>query len=168
MTTPGYLLSCEEFHPRKPTQAGFKVCHSRATDDCVRVAHTLRRTEELPGQLNQTLPAPAHFEQASSLVPASMVEQSVPCGPDAKPYIDRIRQFADAGFDEVYVQQIGSEQDGFFDFWESEIDAVQPGNVPPEWCPGEVRAQPINQRRWLGPVRLNTARQSGRGWAYLD
>jgi hypothetical protein len=23
-------------------------------------------------------------------------------------------------------------------------------------------------RRWLGPVRLNTARQIGRGWAYLD
>jgi hypothetical protein len=26
-----------------------------------------------------------------------------------------------AGFDEVYIQQIGSEQDRYFDFWESEI-----------------------------------------------
>jgi hypothetical protein len=121
MTTPGYLLSCEELHPRKPTQAGFKACHSRTTGDGVRVAHELWRSEELPGQLNQTLPTPAHFEQASSLVSASMVKQSVPCGPDAKPCIDRIRQCADARFDEVYVQQIGSEQDGFFDFRESEI-----------------------------------------------
>jgi hypothetical protein len=67
----------------------------------VRTAHRLWLTEELPGQLNQTLPTPSHFEQASSLVTESMVEQTVPCGPDIKPYIDRIREFADAGYDEV-------------------------------------------------------------------
>ncbi|MBO0865840.1 MAG: TIGR03557 family F420-dependent LLM class oxidoreductase [Mycobacterium sp.] len=105
----------------KPTQAGFKVCHSPTKEEGVRIAHRLWRTEELPGQLNQTLPTPAHFEQASSLVTESMVEQSVPCGPDAKPVVDRIREFADAGFDEVYIQQIGADQDRFFDFWESEI-----------------------------------------------
>ncbi len=64
---------------------------------------------------------PAHFEQAASLVPPSAIEEAVPCGPDPKPYVDRIRAFTDAGFDEVYIQQIGSEQDRFFDFWESGI-----------------------------------------------
>jgi hypothetical protein len=64
---------------------------------------------------------PAHFEQASSLVTQSMVEQAVPCGPEAKPIIDRIKQFTDVGHDEVYIQQIGPDQDKFFDFWESEI-----------------------------------------------
>jgi hypothetical protein len=49
------------------------------------------------------------------------VERSVSRGPDAKPYIDRIGEFTDAGFNEVYVQQIGPRQDRFFDFWESEI-----------------------------------------------
>jgi G6PDH family F420-dependent oxidoreductase len=104
----------------KPTQ-GFKVCHSKTKEDGVETAHSLWRSEELPGLLNQTLPTPAHFEQASSLVPESAVEESVPCGPDAKPYIDRIRTFADAGYDEIYIQQIFSDQDRFFDFWESEI-----------------------------------------------
>ena len=37
-----------------------------------------------------------------------------------------------------------------------------------QWCPGEVRAQQSHQRRWLGPVRLDSARQSGRRWAHLD
>ncbi|MEZ0362150.1 TIGR03557 family F420-dependent LLM class oxidoreductase [Mycobacterium sp. pUA109] len=105
----------------KPTQAGFKVCYADSKDDGVRTAHDLWCTEQLPGELGQILPTPTHFDQASSLVPASAVEQAVPCGPDAKRYLDRIRDFTDAGFDEVYVQQIGPDQDRFFDFWESEV-----------------------------------------------
>ncbi len=105
----------------KPTQAGFKVCHAPTTEEGVRTAHRLWPYEQLPGELAQILPTPAHFEQAASLVPASAVEEAVPCGPDSKLYIDRIRAFNDAGYDEVYIQQIGSQQGRFFDFWESEI-----------------------------------------------
>ncbi|MCV7399267.1 TIGR03557 family F420-dependent LLM class oxidoreductase [Mycobacterium fragae] len=105
----------------KPTQAGFKVCHAPTTEDGVRTAHDLWPNEHLPGELAQILSTPSHFEQASSLVPESTVEQAVPCGPDPKPYIERIRAFLDVGYDEVYIQQIGPEQDRFFDFWESEI-----------------------------------------------
>lgn len=105
----------------KPTQAGFKVCHAPTKEDGLRTAHSLWANEQLPGQLGQTLPRPSDFEQASSLVPESAVAESVPCGPDATPYIERIREFAAAGFHEVYIQQIGSDQDRFFDFWESEI-----------------------------------------------
>jgi G6PDH family F420-dependent oxidoreductase len=105
----------------KPTQAGFKVCHAATIEDGVSNAHRLWANEHLPGELAQILPTPAHFEQASSLVSASAVEEAVPCGPDIKPYIDRIRAYSDAGFDEVYIQQIGSGQDRFFDFWESQV-----------------------------------------------
>ncbi|GFG68527.1 TIGR03557 family F420-dependent LLM class oxidoreductase [Mycolicibacter senuensis] len=119
----GDLVS--EFHHAggvgKPAQAGFKVCYGSSKDDAVRTAHDLWGTEQLPGELGQNLPTPAHFEQAASLVTAEAVEQSVPAGPDAKPYLDRIREFAGAGFDEVYLQQIGDDQEGFFALWESEI-----------------------------------------------
>jgi G6PDH family F420-dependent oxidoreductase len=105
----------------KPTQAGFKVCHAPTAEEGVRTAHRLWANEHLPGELAQILPTPAHFEQASDLVPTSAVEDAVPCGAEPKPYIERIRAFTEAGFDEVYIQQIGPEQDRFFDFWESEI-----------------------------------------------
>ncbi len=107
----------------KPTQAGLKVCYASSKEDGVRTAHTVWPSEQLPGELGQNLPTPTHFEQASTLVTASAVEQAVPCGPDAKPYVDRIREFVDAGFDEVYLQQIGTDQDGFFEFWTSELAA---------------------------------------------
>lgn len=100
----------------KPTQAGFKVCHASTTEEAVSTAHELWANEHLPDELAQILPTPTHFEQTSSLVPKSAVEDAVPCGPDAKPYIDRIRAFVDAGYDEVYIQQIGPDQDRFFDF----------------------------------------------------
>ncbi|MBV8788513.1 MAG: TIGR03557 family F420-dependent LLM class oxidoreductase [Mycobacterium sp.] len=104
----------------KPTQGGFKVCHSETVEEGLATAHRLWPNDQLPGELAQILPTPRHFEQASSLVPKSAMEE-MPCGPDAKPYIDRIRAFIDAGYDEVYVQQIGPEHDRFFEFWESEI-----------------------------------------------
>ncbi|MGB3283829.1 TIGR03557 family F420-dependent LLM class oxidoreductase [Mycolicibacter algericus] len=119
----GELVS--EFHHAggmgKPAQAGFKVCYGPSKQDAVRTARDVWGTEQLPGELGQNLPTPAHFEQAASLVTLEAVEQSVPAGPDAKPYLDRIREFAGAGFDEVYIQQIGDDQEGFFAFWESEI-----------------------------------------------
>ena len=104
----------------KPTQGGFKVCHSETVEKGLATAHRLWPNDQLPGELAQILPTPTHFEQASSMVPQSAMEE-MPCGSEAKPYIDRIRAFIDAGYDEVYVQQIGPEHDRFFEFWESEI-----------------------------------------------
>ena len=40
--------------------------------------------------------------------------ESVPCGPDLDQHVEMIRKYADAGFDELYIQQIGPRQDEFF------------------------------------------------------
>lgn len=32
-----------------------------------------------------------------------------------------IQKFIDAGYDEVYVNQIGPQQEGFFRFWREEL-----------------------------------------------
>jgi hypothetical protein len=32
-----------------------------------------------------------------------------------------VRKFVDGGFDEVYVQQIGPQQDEFFDAWQKAV-----------------------------------------------
>ena len=43
-----------------------------------------------------------------------MVGESVPCGPDLDRHIETIQEHADAGVDELYIQQIGGNQDEFF------------------------------------------------------
>ncbi len=36
--------------------------------------------------------------------------------------VKAVRPYLEAGFDEVYFSQIGPEQEGFFAFWERELD----------------------------------------------
>ena len=45
----------------------------------------------------------------------------VVCGPDAEAHLEGIRRFADAGFDHVYVHQVGPDQVGFTDFYAREV-----------------------------------------------
>jgi G6PDH family F420-dependent oxidoreductase len=104
-----------------PAQGGFKVCHAATEEDGVETALRLWPNEHLPGELAQVLPTPRHFEQASTLVTKQMVADVLPAGPDPKRYLDSLREYADAGYDEVYVQQIGPDQEAFFEFWQREV-----------------------------------------------
>jgi G6PDH family F420-dependent oxidoreductase len=105
----------------KVVQGGTKVCWGADERECVRTAHRLWPNEALGGELAQILPQPAHIEQATALVTEEMIAESVPCGPDVERIVQSFREFADAGFDELYVQQIGERQAEFFDVLEREI-----------------------------------------------
>jgi G6PDH family F420-dependent oxidoreductase len=104
----------------KPVQAGTKVCYGTDEAEARRTAHRLWPNEVLPGELAQVLPTPEHFEQASSLVTEDMVAESVPCGPDLDRHREAIQEYADAGVDELYVQQIGGG-DEFFEVYAREV-----------------------------------------------
>jgi G6PDH family F420-dependent oxidoreductase len=95
-------------------QSGTKVCWGADEAECVKTVHRLWPNEALPGELPQVLPTPAHFEQACELVSEQMIAESVVCGPDTDRHVAELQQFADAGIDEVYVQQIGGDHEGFF------------------------------------------------------
>ena len=75
----------------------------------------------IKGELGQELPLPRHFEQAAQMLSPQDVAEGVPCGPDPEPHLDAIREYVDAGFDHVYVHQIGPDQEGFFRFYEREV-----------------------------------------------
>jgi G6PDH family F420-dependent oxidoreductase len=104
----------------KPVQAGTKVCYGADEAEARRTAHRLWPNEVLPGELAQVLSTPEHFEQASSLVTEDMVAESVPCGPDLDRHMEAIQEYADAGVDELYVQQIGGG-DEFFEVYGREV-----------------------------------------------
>lgn len=106
---------------RGPTSAGAKVCYGPSRDDCVDLVHRLWPNIGLPGELAQVLPSPKHFEQASEIVTPEMVGSSLPCGPDLDEHIEKLREYADAGFDELYISQIGPHSDEFFKAYESEV-----------------------------------------------
>jgi len=91
----------------KPAQAGFKVCYAPTEDEAVDIAHRLWANAGVPGELAQVLPSPKHFEQVSDLVTKEMTRESSVCGPDEERHVDAFTPFLDAGFDEVYVSNMG-------------------------------------------------------------
>ena len=104
-----------------PAQAGIKVCWAADEAAARRTAHQLWANSGLPGQLAQELPMPAHFEQASQLVTEDQIAEMIVGGPDPEPYVETVRTYLDAGFDEVYISQVGKDQAGFFDFYRKEL-----------------------------------------------
>jgi G6PDH family F420-dependent oxidoreductase len=104
-----------------PKLAGMKGCWAADEQAARTLAHELWPTAGVPGELSQELPTPAHFEQVASLVEESDVADTFPCGPDPDRWLKAMKEYVDAGFDTVYVQQIGPDQEGFFRFWEAEL-----------------------------------------------
>lgn len=105
----------------KPVQGGLKLCWADTEEQGRARAHHLWRSELLPGTLPQTLPTPDDFGPATSLITEEMVGKNFPCGADPKRVLDAIGQFEQAGFDELYLQQIGPDQEKFFEAWSREL-----------------------------------------------
>ncbi len=104
-----------------PAIGAVKVCWDTDEARARKKAYELWPTESLSGQLNQELAMPSHFEGASELVTEDMVADSTPCGPDPERHAAAITAYFDAGFDEVYINQIGDDLAGFLGFYEKEL-----------------------------------------------
>jgi G6PDH family F420-dependent oxidoreductase len=105
----------------KPRYGQLTVCWAEDEDDAVRTAHEWWPNAALPGDLGQELALPRHFNQATSALTPEQVAEAVVCGPDPDRHREAIDEFERAGFDHVYVHQVGPDQDGFLGFYEREI-----------------------------------------------
>ncbi|MFC0597390.1 TIGR03557 family F420-dependent LLM class oxidoreductase [Streptomyces palmae] len=105
----------------KKVVGGVKVCWSDDRDAAVDLVRRVWATEQLPGELNQVLPTPAHFEQAAKLVTRDMVASTVTCGNEVDEHVETARAYARAGFDEVYIGQVGPDQARFFDAYRERV-----------------------------------------------
>jgi coenzyme F420-dependent glucose-6-phosphate dehydrogenase len=105
----------------KPRYAQVHVCWAATEDEAKRTAREWWPNTSLPGQLGVELPLPRHFEQAAEMLSEDDIAEKVPCGPDPERHLEAIRAYVEAGFDHVYVHQVGPAQDGFFRFYEEQI-----------------------------------------------
>ncbi len=70
----------------------------------------------LHGAASQELPLPANFEALTKDVSEQQVADEIPCGPDPQLIIDAIERYVAAGFDHVYLHQVGPDQAGLLEF----------------------------------------------------
>ena len=58
---------------------------------------------------------------AQTLVTPESIAESVACGDDVDKQVAQVREYVDAGVDEVYVSQMGHDMEGFFTAWEKDV-----------------------------------------------
>jgi coenzyme F420-dependent glucose-6-phosphate dehydrogenase len=105
----------------KPKYGQFTVCYAQDEAEARRTAFEWWPNAAIKGELSQELPTPKFFEQAAKMVTEDDVAEVIICGPDPQKHIDKINEFVDAGFDHVYVHQVGPDQEGFIRFYEREV-----------------------------------------------
>lgn len=69
------------------------------------------------------LPNPVNFAAATTTVTIDDIKQQFACGPDVDKHLANCRQFLDAGFDHLVLQNAGPDPDGFLDFFAGELSA---------------------------------------------
>ena len=104
-----------------PTVATTKVCWGQDEEQAKKEAHRLWASSSVPGEASQELSMPVHFEEAAELVTPDTVAEKIPCGPDPERHLESLRQYLEAGYDEVHVNQIGTDQEGFLEVWQKEL-----------------------------------------------
>jgi alkanesulfonate monooxygenase SsuD/methylene tetrahydromethanopterin reductase-like flavin-dependent oxidoreductase (luciferase family) len=98
MTKLGYTLSSEEFD-----------------------APSLVAQAERAEQAGFSFASISDLKEAAEALDEEDIAESVVCGPDPERHRAAIQEYVDAGYDHVYVHQVGPDQDGFFDFYEREV-----------------------------------------------
>ena len=104
-----------------PLYGMVRLCWAEDEEEAKETAFRLWRHTGLGGTINQELPRPSDFDAVAESVTKEMATGSLPCGPDPEPVLAEIRKWQEAGFDRIALHQVGPDQDGFFRFWEQEL-----------------------------------------------
>ncbi len=104
-----------------PRVAQLHVCWAADEEAARRTIARWWPNGALPARLNTELERPADFADACALVTEDAAARSVVHGPDPEPFASAALRFVTAGYERVYVHQIGPDQPGFIDFWQRRV-----------------------------------------------
>jgi G6PDH family F420-dependent oxidoreductase len=105
----------------KPAYGQLHVCWAEDEEQAKELALRQWPNGAISGSYFLELPLPAHFEEAAAVLDADGIGESIVCGPNPERHRAAIEEYVDAGYDHVYVHQVGDDQEGFFDFYEREV-----------------------------------------------
>ncbi len=101
----------------KPRVGQIALAYDTDREAAINRAHEQFRWFGLGWSVNADLPNPESFDAATQFVAREQVAEQLGCGPDVDEHVEKIKAFADAGFDEVALVQIGADQQGDFIEW---------------------------------------------------
>lgn len=104
-----------------PRYAEVSLSWAPTEEAALKSAHTLFRFSATGWKVQAELPNPVNFEAASSVVREADIAESFAYGPDVQRHLEKIRTYADAGFDHLALVNAGPDVDGFFRFYADEL-----------------------------------------------
>jgi coenzyme F420-dependent glucose-6-phosphate dehydrogenase len=105
----------------KPCLAQLHISVASTMDDAIANAWRWWPNAVVPPKLLNELARPEHFEAASDAVGCSTITDAVVCATDAAPVIAAIDRFVGAGYDTVYLHQVGPDQGRLADLSTTEL-----------------------------------------------
>jgi len=106
---------------QRPCYGQMTVCWAPSAEEARRTVHRIWPNAGLQGQLSQELRTVTLFEQATKSLSEAQTTEHIVRGPDAQSHIAMIQKYIDAGYDHIYIHQVGPDQEGFFRFYEREV-----------------------------------------------
>jgi G6PDH family F420-dependent oxidoreductase len=105
----------------KPRYGHLTICWAHSDDEARRTAREWWPNGALEGELTRELKTPTLIQNAVAPLTEEAMARELVCGPDRDRHVDAIRQFERAGYDHVYVHQVGPDQEGFVRFYERDV-----------------------------------------------
>jgi G6PDH family F420-dependent oxidoreductase len=112
----------------KPRYGQATVCWAPSEEDATDMLMRWWPILGIGGDLNAELPTARDFESAASTVRPEDVLGMAAVGPDPERHVEHLRKFAEAGFDHVYVHQVGPDQAGFLRFYRDHVRPALAGS----------------------------------------
>lgn len=105
----------------KPKYALLHVCYDTNEEVALDKAFKLWPTSGLKGHLNTELKLPTDFEAAVKPLRKEDIAKDIITGADAQKYVDFIQKYLDAGYDHIYINEIGQNQYEFMKFYTDKL-----------------------------------------------
>ncbi|MFD0313040.1 LLM class F420-dependent oxidoreductase [Streptomyces flavalbus] len=101
----------------KPRVGQLPVSYDTDRDAAAKRAHDQFRWFGSGWKVNSELPHPDAFDAATQFVTPDDVAASIPCGADPDDFVEAVRPYAEAGFTEIALVQIGGDAQEPFLEW---------------------------------------------------
>src|SRR3954451_2017603 len=105
----------------EPAYPKLDTCVASYDATAPRIAYETWPTSALGGEIGQQLAMPEHYEQAAESVTEEEVAEGILCSNEAEPHVAALREFEEAGYDSVCVQQCGPDQERLLELYSRDV-----------------------------------------------
>jgi G6PDH family F420-dependent oxidoreductase len=105
----------------KPKYGMVTVCWAPSTEEAKRTAFEVWPNAIVEGSASQELPLPSDFEGLVEDREPDDLEGTLTLGPDPAEYLEKLSEYADAGYTHAYIHHVGPDQEGFLEFAKREL-----------------------------------------------